>query len=169
MRAGDRVAFAAWVKTHQRTMHAIVWRYVRNDEDAHDVVQAAFVRAWQALPTFRADASLRTWLYRIAVNQALNHKRDHKNLPKAEIPEDTASHDPLAPERMAEAQTQGQLMAAVDKLPQKQRMVVELRVQQGLSFREVAEVLESTEDSAKANFHHAIKRLRTLLQDDGHG
>ena len=163
LRAGDRAAFDQLVATHQRTLYAIVLRYVKNDSDAQDVVQATFVRAWRALPTFRGDASLKTWLYRIGVNQALNHQRGLKSRGTVEIPEHAASGDALPIERLAHAETQEQLLAAVDKLPAKQRMVVELRVQQGLSFKEVADVVDSTEDSAKANFHHALKKLRTLL------
>ncbi len=165
LRAGDRVAFAGWVNQHQRPLFAVVWRYVKNDQDAQDVVQAAFVRAWQGLPTFRGDSSLRTWLYRIAVNLALNHKRDARGRPSGEIPEDAASPDQPVPGRMEDAELQARLSAAVEELPKKQRLVVELRVQQDLSFREVADVVASTEDSAKANFHHAIKRLRALLTD----
>lgn len=166
LRAGDRAAFAQWVQQHQRPLFAVVWRYVKNDQDAQDVVQAAFVRAWQGLPNFRADASLRTWLYRIAVNLALNHKRDARGHATVEIPEHAPSADQHPVERMAEGEMHDRLLAAVDKLPQKQRLVVELRVQQALSFREVADVVESTEDSAKANFHHAIKRLRTMLMEN---
>ena len=163
LRAGDRVAFSGWVRQHQRALFSVVWRYVRNDEDAQDVVQAAFIRAWQALPNFRGDSSLRTWLYRIGVNLALNHKRDARGRPSDEIPEHAASPEPPVVARIAEAELHAQLGAAVDELPKKQRLVVELRVQHALSFREVAEIVESTEDSAKANFHHALKRLRTLL------
>ena len=165
LRAGDRVAFSAWVGQQQRPLFAVVWRYVKNDQDAQDVVQAAFIRAWQGLPTFRGDASLRTWLYRIAVNLALNHKRDAQGRPDAAIPEHAASPDQPALVRLAEAEMHERLSAAVEELPKKQRLVVELRVQQELSFREVADVVASTEDSAKANFHHAIKRLRALLTE----
>ena len=165
LRAGDRVAFSAWVSQHQRPLFAVVWRYVKNDQDAQDVVQAAFIRAWQGLPTFRGDASLRTWLYRIAVNLALNHKRDAQGRPDTAIPEHAASPDQPVLVRLAEAEMHERLSAAVEELPKKQRLVVELRVQQELSFREVADVVASTEDSAKANFHHAIKRLRALLTE----
>jgi RNA polymerase sigma-70 factor (ECF subfamily) len=165
LRAGDRAAFAAWVQQHQRALFAVAWRYVKNDQDAQDVVQAAFIRAWQGLPTFRGDSSLRTWLYRIAVNLALNHKRDARGRPSGEIPEHAASPEQPVVARLAEAEMHDRLTAAVDELPKKQRLVVELRVQQDLSFREVAEIVESTEDSAKANFHHALKRLRALLSE----
>ncbi len=165
LRAGDRQAFSLWVAEHQRQLFAVVWRYVKNDSDAQDVVQAAFIRAWQGLPTFRGDSSLRTWLYRIAINLALNHTRDARGRPSGEIPEHTASPDLPAVARLEELEMQERLSAAVAELPKKQRLVVELRVQQDMSFREVADVVESTEDSAKANFHHAIKRLRTLLTE----
>ena len=166
LRAGDRGAFSAWVAQHQRQLFVVVWRYVKNDEDAQDVVQAAFVRAWRGLPTFRGDSSLKTWLFRIATNLALNHKRDARGRPTEEIPEHAESPELPVVTRIAEAEMHDRLTAAVDVLLIKQRLVVELRVQQQLSFREVAAVVESTEDSAKANFHHAIKRLRAMLVDE---
>ena len=165
LRAGDHAAFSAWVQQHQRALFAVVWRYVKNDQDAQDVVQAAFIRAWQGLPAFRGDSSLRTWLFRIGVNLALNHKRDARGRPSGEIPEHAASPEQPIVARLAEAEMHDRLTAAVDELPKKQRLVVELRVQQDLSFREVAEIVASTEDSAKANFHHALKRLRALLAE----
>lgn len=165
VRSGDRAAFSAWVQQHQRPLFAVIWRYVRNDEDARDLVQATFVKAWQGLATFRGESSLKTWLYRIGINLALNHKRDNRSNPREEIPDDAASPDATAVARLEEAQQHDRLLAAVQSLPAKQRLVVELRVQQELSFQEVAAVAQSTEDSAKANFHHAIKRLRTLMQE----
>lgn len=165
LRSGDRQAFAAWVAQHQRPLFAVAWRYVKNDEDARDIVQAAFIRAWQALPSFRGDSSLKTWLYRIAVNLALNHQRDARGRASDEIPEHAQSPDRPVVARMEEAELHDRLSAAVEELPKKQRLVVELRVQQELSFREVADIVDSTEDSAKANFHHAIKRLRGMLAE----
>jgi RNA polymerase sigma-70 factor (ECF subfamily) len=166
-RSGDREAFGELVQRYQRQVYFLVWRYVRNDEDAKDLTQATFVRAWGNAAGFRGDASIRTWLYRIAANLAMNHRRDRGRwLPSGVEPEDLPV-DSAATERLVEAETSKQLLHAVEQLPPKQRLVVELRVQEGLSFREVADAAECSEDAAKANFHHAIKRLRTLLAGTG--
>lgn len=167
LQAGDRQAFGELVRRYQRPVFYLVWRYVKNDEDAKDLTQAAFVRAWQAAPEFRGEASFRTWLYRIAVNLALNHLRDRGRWRTTPLPEEPAGMlaSPDAPpvDRLVQAEASEQLRRAVEHLPPKQRLVVELRVQDGLSFREVADIAECSEDSAKANFHHALKRLRSLL------
>ena len=167
-RHGDRSAFAELVRRHQRTAFAVVWRYVRNDEDAKDIAQAAFVRAWQNADTFRGDASFRTWVLRIAGNLALNHVRDRGRWRADELDENTVDGLPTASESLGQAQTSELLRQAVETLPPKQRLVVELRVQEGLSFREVADATATSEDSAKANFHHALKRLRALLRETTH-
>jgi RNA polymerase sigma-70 factor (ECF subfamily) len=167
LQQGDRAAFAQCVAEHQQVVWRMVWRYVRNDADASDLTQAAFVRAWQSAPQFRGDASIRSWLVRIACNLALNHLRDRGRWRGGEVEPDTlAAGDPDAVpafELLAERESQAQLRAAVAGLPAKQRLVVELRVQEELSFREVADAAECSEDAAKANFHHAMKRLRSLL------
>ncbi len=163
MREGDREAFSELVVRHQRQVFYLVWRYVKNDADAKDVVQAAFVKAWQNAEAFRGDSSFRTWLYRIAVNLALNHVRDSGKWKTAELTEEHASHEVPGMQRLVEAEAAQQLRKAVETLPPKQRLVVELRVHEGLSFREVAEIADCSEDAAKANFHHAIKRLRSEL------
>src|ERR1700722_10760394 len=74
-RAGDREAFDAIVRRHQEAVRRLVGRYVHNEADAQDVAQQAFTRAFEGLPSFRGDSTFRTWLYRIAVNRALDHVR----------------------------------------------------------------------------------------------
>lgn len=164
---GDRQAFAVLVRRHQRTVFHIAWRYLNDDEDARDVTQAAFVRAWQNCASFRGESSFRTWLVQIAIHLALNYRRDRGRRRQDPLDDDKgALPDPHAlhpTDRIAHAETAEQLRQAVSTLPAKQRLVVELRVHEGLSFKEVAEIAECSEDSAKANFHYALKRLRSLL------
>lgn len=166
-REGDRDAFGELVQRHQRGVYFLVWRYVRHDEDARDITQAAFVRAWNSAASFRGDAAFRTWIYRIAANLALNWLRDHGRWKLDPLDEQLHSDGDGAAEQLDQARAADQLRAAVAALPGKQRLVVDLRVQEGLSFREVAEIAECSEDAAKANFHHALKRLRALLAPHG--
>lgn len=163
VRQGDRRAFAALVQRHQRTVFHVAWRYVRNDEDARDLTQATFVKAWQNAATFRGESAWRTWLLQIAVNLSLNHVRDRGRWKHEELGEDTAGADPSLVQKLADAESSEQLRVAVETLPPKQRMVVELRVHEGLSFKEVADIAECSEDAAKANFHYALKKLRSML------
>jgi RNA polymerase sigma-70 factor (ECF subfamily) len=162
-RAGERGAFDDLVRRHQRALWRVARRYVKNDADAADVVQQAFVRAFRAVDGFRGAASVRSWLFRITINTALNHVRDHGRDRADELADDALTAGPEGTLRLEAAQASDQLRAAVATLPDKQRTVLELRVFDDLSFREVAELADCTENAAKVNFHYAVKRLRQLL------
>ena len=162
-RSGDRSAFDVLVRRHQKGVWRIVRRYVKRDADAADVTQQVFVRAFKGLATFRGAATVRSWLYRIAINCALSWIRDHRREQPAEIAEDSLSAMPVAPGRIAETQDGLRLRAAIAQLPPKQKLVLELRVFDELSFKEVAELADCTENTAKVNFHYAVKKLRDIL------
>ena len=164
--AGERIAFDQLVRRHQRGVWRIVRRYLRDDADAADVTQQVFVRAFKALGGFRGAASVRSWLYRIAIHAALSCIRDHRREQPSEIDEDALACAPRAPTEIDRGRDSVRLRAAVAELPRKQRLVLELRVFDDLSFKEVAELADCSENTAKVNFHYAVKRLRELLGAD---
>ena len=137
-------------------------RYVGNDADAKDVAQRALVQAFVKVRQLREASSFRSWVYRMAANLSLNVVRDRK--PQILLADDVATA--LAKEPLVEEEAQRRLREAVTKLPPQQRLVVELRVYDELSFAEVAEIAECSEDSAKVNFHYALKKLRALMHED---
>lgn len=147
----------------------MVQRYLKNEADTADVVQQAFVRALRALASFRGAATLRSWLFRIAINCALSWIRDHKREVPTEpndLGEDEGPGGELTVLHQLESRDRGEaLRGAVAKLPPKQKLVLELRVFDDLSFREVAELAECSENTAKVNFHYALKRLRELMAE----
>ncbi len=156
-------AFDTLVRRHQRGVWRLVRRYLRNDADASDVTQQAFVRAFRSLDRFRGDASVRTWLYRIGINLALNHLRDHAREQPAELDDDALTAPAVGVTELVAAERGVRLRAAVAKLPPKQKLVLELRVFDDLPFREVALLAECSENAAKVSFHYAVKKLRELL------
>ena len=160
---GDRTAFDALVRRHQKGMWRLSRRYVKSDADAADVTQLAFVRAFRGLAAFRGTATVRSWLYRIAINCALSWIRDHRREQPAEIADDALSLAAEGPSKISDGQNSARLRAAIAELPPKQKMVLELRVFDDLSFKEVAELADCTENTAKVNFHYAVKRLRDIL------
>jgi RNA polymerase sigma-70 factor (ECF subfamily) len=166
-RRGEPRAFDELVRKYQRPIYHLALRYVRNPDDAKDVAQRAFVRAFQALDGFRGGSSFKTWLYRITVNLALNHLRDHARERPAEIHEGALVAEAVGAAGVAGAQERARLLAALAELPPKQRLVVELRVFEELPFKEVAEIAECSENAAKVNFHHAVKRLRDTMRGGG--
>ncbi|HEX7839716.1 MAG TPA: sigma-70 family RNA polymerase sigma factor [Kofleriaceae bacterium] len=165
-RDGDPAAFDLLVRRHQKGMWRLIRRYVKNDADAADVTQLAFVRAFRGLGAFRGTATVRSWLYRIAINCALSWLRDHRREQPAEIDEDALTADNPAPAQLSAGDDRARLRAAIAQLPPKQKLVLELRVFDDLSFKEVADLADCSENTAKVNFHYAVKRLRDILGVD---
>lgn len=165
-RDGDRAAFDLLVRRHQKGMWRLSRRYVKNDADAADVTQLAFVRAFRGLAGFRGTATVRSWLYRIAINCALSWLRDHRREQPAEIGEDALTEDNPAPAQLSAGDDRARLREAIAQLPPKQKLVLELRVFDDLSFKEVSDLADCSENTAKVNFHYAVKRLRDILGAD---
>jgi RNA polymerase sigma-70 factor (ECF subfamily) len=165
-RDGDRAAFDLLVRRHQKGLWRLIRRYVKSDADAADVTQLAFVRAFRGLAAFRGTATVRSWLYRIAINCSLSWIRDHRREQPAEIHEDALTADNPAPALLAAGDDRARLRAAIAQLPPKQKLVLELRIFDDLAFREVADLADCSENTAKVNFHYAVKRLRDILGAD---
>jgi len=166
-RGGERAAFDQIVRRHQQGVWRIVRRYVKREADAADVTQLVFVRAFKGLGAFRGASSVRSWLFRIAINCSLSWLRDHRREQPAEIDDDAMpeamSAAPVAPAKLAAGEDGVRLRAAIAQLPPKQKLVLELRVFDDLSFKEVAELADCSENTAKVNFHYAVKKLRDIL------
>ena len=165
---GDRGALGELVRRHQRPLFALCMRYVRDADEAADLVQRAFVRAMTKLGDLREAGLFRSWILRIGAHLSLNHLRDNARFVaddgEAERPADPDSSAPLPPlERLELAEQAAALRDAVRGLPTKQRMTLELRIYEDLSFREIATALEISEGAAKVNFHYAVRKLRTVL------
>jgi len=163
-RAGSATAFTALVQRHQKPLYFLCFRYVRDHDAAADLTQRTFIRVMEKLVDLRQAHIFRSWLFRIGVNLALNHLRDHARFIDEEEAAGAQTGAPaLALTRMEAIEETEALRQAVAQLPTKQRMTLELRVYEELSFRDIAEALDTTEGAAKVNFHYAVKRLRTLL------
>ena len=159
---GDRGAFDLLVRRHQRALYYFLLRRVRTQADAYDLTQRTFVKAYTKLSGFRAKASFRTWVFRIAINLSLNHLRDAKRHQQEPLDEQPDTHASARTGLLAAEQSRV-LRAAVAELPEKQRAVVEHRIYDDLTFREIAELLHCTANTAKVNFHHALQKLRKRL------
>jgi RNA polymerase sigma-70 factor (ECF subfamily) len=162
--AGHRSAFDIIVERHRRTVYQVCFRFVGNHEDASDLAQDAFIRAYRALGKFKGESSISTWLYRIAVNVCLN--RMALKTPLFEAIEndrhlDTRGERPDEPVYRAE---RAELVkAAIAKLPRKQRATLILRVYHELPHEDIAHILGSSVGAVKANFFHALNNLKRLL------
>jgi RNA polymerase sigma-70 factor (ECF subfamily) len=165
---GGRVeAFDVIVARHQRGVYQLCFRFVRRHEDAADLTQEVFLRAYRGLRRFRGDATLTTWLYRIGVNVCLNtlSGRKMRETPLEDTPHLPAAGDDPA-SSFARAREGARVRAAVARLPPKQRATLILRVYQDLSHREIAQALGTTVGAVKANFFHALGNLKKLLAEE---
>src|SRR5690242_7539831 len=162
--SGHRTAFDLIVERHRRTVYQVCFRFVGSHEDASDLAQDAFIRAYRALAKFKGESELRTWLYRIAVNVCLN--RMALKTPAFETIEtdrhlDTRTERPDEPVYRAE---RAELVkAAIARLPRKQRATLILRVYHELPHEDIAHILGSSVGAVKANFFHALNNLKRLL------
>lgn len=162
---GDGSALDALVSRHHEAVYRVAYRVLGNPDSAADAAQDAFIRALSRLDGFRAESSFRTWLLRIAANTAissgrkLTRRREVSLHGSAEWASDGAS-----PERTAVLRTETERVErALARLPEKQRLAVTLRLNEELSHREIAEVLESSEGAVRVNYHLGIRRLREWL------
>ena len=171
---GDRGAFALLVHRHERLVLSLVRRYARSPEEAADLVQQSFLRAFAAagrvFPRMRLGeaGAFRAWLLRLAVNVGKNHARDGRRWRLEPVESVELAAEPVGTTDRLEAEQQRRMVrVALDGLSRRQREVFALRVDGELPFAEVARVLDITENNAKVHFHHAVRRLRERLGGEG--
>jgi len=162
---GRREAFDIIVERHRRSVYQVCYRFVNNHEDASDLAQDAFVRAWKGLRSFKGQSALSTWLYRIAVNVSLN-KVSAKRAPTESI-ETTDQFEDVriegAPQAILRKERAAAVRRAIASLPDKQRATLILRTYHDMSHQQIAEVLGSSVGAVKANLFHALTNLKKIL------
>lgn len=170
-RNGDRAAFDELVRRTYVDTYTLAMRLTANEEDARDVVQESYLRAWKGIKRFRGDAQFSTWMYRITANAAATlvqkrRRRRAESLEMVEEPIDVSLDS--RPDAAAES-TVGleELGRAVDALPPKLRAIVVLKDVYGLSHEAIAEELGISVAAAKVRLHRGRKRLRDVLFDEG--
>jgi len=169
--ARDGTDFRAIIKTHNQRLYRIARGVVRNDAEAEDIVQEAYVRAFAHLESFRGDASLGTWLSRIVINEALGRLRKRRRTvampenPQAEIIQFPLNPSDDPERTMAQRQILQLVERATDRLPDVYRMVFVARVIEGLSIEETSELFGVRPQTVKTRLHRARALLRKALDD----
>lgn len=175
-REGDLSAYDELVKRYQERIYATVYHMTANHEDANDLAQEAFVKAFQALKSFKGGSSFYTWLYRIAVNKTINFLKQRKNRQHMSLNDldFNAEHNPdlvalisdKTPRRDAGLnELQEKLNAAMLKLSESHRMAVVLHDVQGLSHEEIAKVMHCNIGTVRSRLFYARQQLQALLAD----
>ncbi len=166
-RAGDLLAFEELVRLYADRLHAVVRRLVDNQQEAHEVTQEAFLRAWRGIAAFKGDSQFFTWLYRIGVNEA--HRRtSQRRAPVASLEEqlvEPADTRPEPPRRLEQDDLRHALERAVQGLKPDQRVPLVLRDIEGLSTAEAAAILDLGEAAFKSRLHRARLAVREAVRD----
>lgn len=166
-RAGDESAFNELVSRHRRHVYLVARGVLRRHDQADEAAQEAFVKAYRSLGGFEGQSSFRTWIHRIARNAALDllarEGTQHRVAEEAALEPDRQAGGPRALEELLADERRRELRRGIAELPERQRLTLTLRVQQGLKYSEIAEALDCPVGTAKANFHHAVKNLKKIL------
>ncbi len=161
--AGEREAFNDLVRKYQKPLYALLYRMVGNPEDASDLLQKAFVKAFTGLKSFERRSTFKTWLYQIAINLAKNVYRDRARIEQVPIDNVVIRRNPRTIENLIIKENRQLLRQALAGLREKQRITLMLRVQEEKKFEEIAAIMECSLGTAKANFHHAVQKLKMLM------
>lgn len=162
-------AFTEAVQMYQEKLYWLIRRIVRQHDDADDVLQETFLKAWQNLDSFRGEAKFYTWIYRIALFEAINYNKKKKRITDNEyaVSEDTSY---LLESAVADPYFDGDkgeliLQQALDTLPPKQRQVFEMRYFDEMPYREMATITGTSEGALKASYHHAVKKIQDYVSN----
>ena len=161
---GREEAFRLLVQSYKERLYWHIRRMVLDHDDTDDCLQNTFVKAWQSLDRFRGDAQLYTWLYRIATNESITFlTRQQTRGGKLEL----AAADRLSTDPWFDGdQLQMALHKSIAKLPPKQKAVFNLRYFEEMPYEKIAQVLETSEGSLKASYHHAYEKIKTWVREE---
>jgi RNA polymerase sigma-70 factor, ECF subfamily len=171
---GDRRAFEELVERHKQKAYRIAFDFTRDREEAKDLSQEAFLRAFTHLKSFDGRSSFYTWFYRIVVNVCLDYRRRNKRAPMEEFNETVENQvEPTQPnatvlspdQHVAAGQLSRKVGAALEALPPRQRTAFILKNHQGLSIKEIAEMMQTAEGTVKVHLHRAVSALRRSLAE----
>jgi RNA polymerase sigma-70 factor (ECF subfamily) len=161
--AGEREAFDELVIKYQKPLYFMLYRMVSDHDDASDILQKTFVKAFTGLARFERRSSFKTWLYQIAINLAKNLYRDRGRAEHVSLDDVVIRRDPKTLESLINKESKQILRSAYNRLPEKQRLTLMLRVQEERKFEEIAGIMKCSIGTAKANYHHAVQKLKGMM------
>ena len=160
-------AFTAIIKKYQEKLYWHVRRLVVDHDDANDVLQNMFIKVWNGLENFREDSQLYTWLYRIATNEGLSFLEQQKRRSTVSLSDVEAglSNKVKADANFDANKLEWKLQVAIQQLPEKQRIVFNLRYFDELPYQEMSRILDTSEGALKASYHHAVKKIEEFIRN----
>ncbi len=159
-----RKAFEETVRLYSPQLYRQIRRMVYDHDDANDILQNTFIKAWTNLDNFRGEAQVGTWLYRIAVNEALNFLQRHKATTGITDAPDNLINRLTADSYFDGDETELKLQQAIARLPEKQRVVFQLKYYEEMKYEEMSRILDTSVGALKASYHHAVKKISDFFQ-----
>jgi RNA polymerase sigma factor (sigma-70 family) len=158
-------AYTAIIKKYQEKLYWHIRRMVVDHDDANDVLQNVFIRVWKGLENFREDSQLYTWLYRIATNECLTFLEQQKKRTTVSLSDvETGLTDKIRADQNFDAnKLEWKLQLGIQQLPEKQRIVFQLRYYDEMPYEEMSRVLDTSEGALKASYHHAVKKIEDYI------
>jgi RNA polymerase sigma-70 factor (ECF subfamily) len=163
VKSGAKQSFEVLMQRHEKFLMKVVVRMTRDMDAAEDIVQDAFIKAYKRLHIFEGRSSFRSWLYQIAVNTARNRFRKHSRETLGAETADAAVPSEVE-NKMIALDIRAILQGEIERLPDRQKTAITLRIFEDLSFKEIAEIMGCPYDTAKANYRHALLKLKERLQ-----
>lgn len=162
-----REAFGEVIRIFSEPLYKQVRRIVQSHDDANDVLQNVFLKAWQNVENFRGEAKLGTWLHKIAINESMTHLEREKRHAGISIDDEESFVTSLIE---ADKNIDGDRLAlmlrkAVATLPEKQRLVFNMRYYDEMKYEQISEILGTSESALKASYHHAVKKIEQYFKD----
>jgi RNA polymerase sigma-70 factor (ECF subfamily) len=161
---GDMTAFDELMIRYERQIYRVCYRFTENRDDAMDLAQEVFIKAFEHLGSFRRESSLKTWLYRIAMNHCINHVKKH-SYEFVEVSETIGSVGATVQSQIEDREQREQFRRLVKQLPPKQKAILELRINEQLSYEEIAKISGRSVSTIKASVFFALEKLRKLVKD----
>lgn len=160
-------AFTDIIKKYQEKLYWHVRRMVVSHDDANDVLQNVFIKVWKALENFREDSQLYTWLYRIATNESLTflEQQKRKSAVSFDDVESGLANKIKADDGFDAKKLEWKLQLGIQQLPEKQRLVFNLRYYDEMPYEEMSRVLDTSEGALKASYHHAAKKIEDFIRN----
>ena len=161
-------AFQLLTNKYQARIYWHIRKMVFHHEDADDLLQETFIKIWQNLPNFRGEASLYTWIYRIATNETLTFLKKKKSKISISISENQNLIDHrIENDALFEgSEIEKRLHMALNQLPEKQKLIFQMKYFEEMKYEEIAKILKVSTGSLKASFHHAVKKIETYMKNE---
>jgi RNA polymerase sigma factor (sigma-70 family) len=158
--------FALLMDKYQTQVYWVARRMANNHDDASDITQNTFIKVFRALDTFKGNSKLYTWLYRIAVNETITFLQQKNRKNTTDIDSASIAQNMVADNFFDSDKTQYLLKMAIAQLPEKQRIVFNLRYYDEMPYEEMSAVLETSVGALKASFHHAVKKVENFIVEN---